>query len=330
MISPHRVKYNKISSNELNILDLIMCVTFDSDNGDTTTFLGREAVASETYDGRYKRVHGYKYNESFSPKFTFTKSDFGDFTIDEVRQVLRWLTGISTASLLDVYYDDSNVVSWSAIGGWTEINTYKLANNRTVAITATFEAITPYAMSDLYTITKDVSYPTDNTITIDLKTDEPQHAVYPRITIQQNSDTSVIAIDHPMTDADNWVEGSVFQYIGNDRYYWIDADGVKHYASDTNDSSFETTSVSIRNTHTNDGGDVNAFDALVKNNIKGETVVLDGANRVVSSSRTSGRIFGDDFDWQWIPLYEGKNELSFVGNCTVTIEYRAPIKCGEF
>ena len=67
-------------------------------------------------------------------------------------------------------------------------------------------------------------------------------------------------------------------------------------------------------------------------------VVLDGANKVVSnySIDESGketmdiRIFGDDFSWNWIPLYEGKNELSFVGNCTVTIEYRYPIKCGEF
>ena len=130
-----------------------------------------------------------------------------------------------------------------------------------------------------------------------------------------------------MTDTDNWVEGSVFHYGGN--YYWVDADGVKH-TSATNTSGIETTSVSMRNTHTNDNGAVATFDTLVKNNIKGETVVLDGANRIVSSSRTSGRIFGDDFDWQWIPLYEGKNELSFVGNCTVTIEYRYPIKCGEF
>lgn len=329
MISPHRIKFREIESNELNILDLIMCVAFDSDNGDTTTFLGREAIASETYDGRYKRVHGYKYNELFSPKFTFTKSNFGDFTIDEVRQVLRWLTGVSTASLLDVYYDDSEVVSWSAIGGWTEVNTHKLANNRTVAITATFEAITPYAMSDIVSIPKDVSDPTNNTITINLKTDEPQHAVYPRITIVQHSNTNVIAIDHPMSDTDNWVEGSVFQHIDNEQYYWIDAEGEKH-TSDTNTSGFETTSVYIKNTHTNDSGVVTTFDTLVKHNIKGETIVLDGTNRVVSTSRTSGRIFGNDFDWAWIPLYEGENKLSFVGNCTATIEYRYPIKCGEF
>lgn len=329
MISPHRIKYCGIESTELNIIDLIMCVTFDSDNGEMSTYLNREAVASETYDGRYKRVNGYKYGESFSPKFTFTKSSFGDFTMDEVRQVLKWLTSVSRTSLLDVYCDDSNTVSWSAIGGWTEINTYKLANNRTVAITATFEAITPFALSDLYTITKDVSTPANNIITINVETDDPQYAIYPRITIQQNGSSSIVEINHVMTDDDKWLDGTVYYYRDGNMYYWIDAKGEKHNAS-TNTSGIETTSVSIRNTHTDDNGQITIFDTTIKKNVKGETVVLDGANRVVASSRSTGRTFGDDFDWTWLPLYEGKNVLSFVGNCTATVEYRYPIKCGEW
>ena len=87
--------------------------------------------------------------------------------------------------------------------------------------------------------------------------------------------------------------------------------------------------MSIRNTHTDDNDKISVFNTLVKHNVKGEIVVLDGANRVISTS-SENRIFGDDFSWDWIPLYEGKNELSFIGNCTVTIEYRTPIKCGEF
>jgi hypothetical protein len=135
-----------------------------------------------------------------------------------------------------------------------------------------------------------------------------------------------------MTDADHWVEGSVFHYILKDRYYWVDDKGVKHDFG-TNESGIETTSVSITNICTGDNDDdyeIRVFDSLVKNNIKGEIVTLDGANNIVSSSRANGRIFDKDFSWEWIPLYEGQNTLSFVGNCTVTIEYRYPIKCGEF
>lgn len=322
MINPHRIKFNNFYSTDF---DLICCVTFESDNGETDTFLNREQIVSESYDGRYRRSHGFKYSDVFSPKFTFTKNNFGDFSLEEQRRVLSWLTSKSTASFLSVFYDDSEVIEFECLGGWSEISTHKLANNRTVAITATFESVSPFAFSPLQTITKDVSKPTDNKIIINLETDDIQNAVYPRITIKQNSTTNIISINHEMGDTDNWVDGSVF-YNGVN-YYWVDVNGTKH-TSTTNTSNIQTTSVSIRNIYTDDYGNVSTFNTLVKKNVKGEIVTLDGANRVVSSSST--RIFGDDFDFNWIPLYEGKNELSFVGNCTVTIEYRTPIKCGEF
>ena len=322
MISANRIIYNQFSSQDF---DLKTCLSFDSDSGETESYLTREAVASESYRGDFKRVHNYKYNEVLAPTITLIKENFQDFTLDEHRKVLKWLTSKDTASFLTVYHDDSEVVSYEILGAFTEIQTYKAGNGRIVGITAVFESVAPWAFSPLRIITKDVSNPVDNIITINLETDDPHNAVYPRITIQQDNLTNVIDINHTMTDADNWVEGSVFKYDGN--YYWVDSEGVRH-TSTNNISGFETTSVSIRNTYTDYKNNVSVFDTLVKNNVKGETIVLDGANRVVSS--TSTRIFGDDFSWNWTPLYEGQNELSFVGNCTVTIEYRTPIKCGEF
>lgn len=322
MISANRIEYNGYSSLDFN---LITDIAFDEDSGETNTYLSKEAVASESYRGEFKRIHNFKYTETLTPKFTFIKKDFSDFDITEVRKVLKWLTSPSNASFLSVYEDDSNVLDFEILGGFTEVSLYKLGNGRTVGIVATFESAYPYALSPLKTITKDISNPTDNTITINIDTDEPESAVYPRITIQQNSKENIININHPMTDADNWVVGSVFNY--NQTYYWVDTDGVKR-ESNTNNSQLDTTSVSIRNTYTDNHGKTSAFDTLVKNNVKGEIVVLDGANRVVSSSST--RIFGDDFSWNWLPLYDGKNELSFIGNCSVTIEYREPRKVGEY
>ena len=63
MVSPHKIRYNNMESVELPI-DLIIEVAFDSDNGETSAYLNRDAVASEMHDGRYKRVHRYKYSES--------------------------------------------------------------------------------------------------------------------------------------------------------------------------------------------------------------------------------------------------------------------------
>jgi hypothetical protein len=374
MISPHRVKFNKISSNELGILDLVMCVAFDSDNGETNSFLNREAVASENHDGRYRRVTRYKYNELFTPKFTFMKKDFGNFTMEEVRQILKWLTSIEMASLLDVYYDDSEVISWSAIGGWTEINTYKFANNRTVGITATFEAVTPYAFSDLRTMTKTISSDADNKITINIDTDDNQ-PVYPRITIKEKgiiipiaagtvlnmysdmvpntvyyngstyywkADESALVTgnmepnygwpkvnrDTVYTATDEIKDGTVYYYTSDQKYRWIDPYAFK---SSTSNPNLATTSVKITNKH---------YDLLdrfigvstmtIKNNGSTETVVVDGANKVISSSSIR-RIFGDDFvNWSWLPLYDGKNELTVEGNCEVTLEFREVRKVGEY
>lgn len=408
MISIHRLIYNGYSSEDF---DLCCQLAFDSDSGESNSYLSREAVASETYRGDLKRVHSYKFTESLAPTITFVDKNFGDFDLERQRKVLKWLTSKDTASFLTVYHDDSEVVSYEILGGFTEIQTYKLGNGRVVGFTAVFESVAPWAFSALQTMTKDVTKeidttmyywtstlvsgtsvpqylltqvqtpkigtivysvqsaiigsiitaePTfygaiskinadgsyvvnnttfkltqqgtktkhsyDNKIIINLETDDPQNAVYPRITIQEQG--IVVAIKYAMGDQDTWVDGSVFQDTNTNIFYWVDAKGEKH-TSTSNTSEFNTTSVSIKNIHIDDIAKVTVFDTLVKKNTGDETVVLDGANRVVSSSSES-RIFGDDFSWNWTPLYEGKNELSFVGNCTVTVEYRYPIKCGEF
>lgn len=275
MVSPHRIKYNRIFSNELNMPDLIMCVAFDSDNGETPTFLKREAVASESHDGRYKRIHGFKYTETFAPKFTFMKQDFGDFTIDEVRIVLKWLTSKDTTALLETYYDDSSVVSWASIGGWVDLQTHKLANNRTVAITAVWDSVSPFAFSDLYTITKTITEE-DNKITINIDTDDNK-PVYPRVTIQTN---------------------------GNN--------------------------ITFINEHTDFFNVSKSYNSLeLKNNASEEKIIVDGANKILSSSSTK-RIFGDDFNWVWLELYDGKNEITVNGTCDVTLEWREVRKVGEY
>lgn len=324
MISVNRIVFNKFSSQDF---DLICDLAFDGDGGETDSFLTREAVESESYRGEFKRVHNYKYTESFAPKFTFIKKDFEDFTFEEQRRVIKWLTSTHNASFLTVYYDDSEVVTWEALGGFTEITTYKIGNGRTVGFVVTFESVNPYALSELHTITKDVSNPTDNIITINLETDEPQSCVYPRITVKQNNVTSIVEVSRALTDADQWLDGVVYHYDGT--YYWVDNAGKKHISA-TNDSGFKTTGVAITNKCIDENQETKVASTRVINNIIGETVVLDGANKVISSSRTNGRIFGDDFDWSWMPLFEGINTISVIGNCTVTLEWRTPIKCGEY
>jgi hypothetical protein len=382
MVNPHKIKYNNTFSTAL-VTDLLVCVAFEGDNGEVGSYLNKEAVATETYDGRYRRVHSYKYNEFFSPKFTFIKKNFGDFEMKEVREVLKWLTSTSQPALLEVYYeheDDNVAADFATIGNWTEINTYKAGNNRTIGVTATFESTMPYALSSLYTITKTIADPTDNKITITIDTDEPQVAVYPRVKVKHNglsivniptgtvydilsdmvpntvyyngsnyywksdlpskctgatkptySGWKVVVIDHPYGDADVWEENTIYYYengLTNNKYYWIDPYTFKVSTSNPN---LSTTSVRIRNKHIEPLSKEEEIVSIttIKNNNLTEEITIDGANKIVYSNSVN-RIFGEDFNLEWLELYDGTNEITIEGNCEIELLWRTPLKIGEW
>lgn len=370
MINPHHIKFAGISSEELNMLDLIMCAAMDSDNGESESFLNRSAVQSETHDGRYKPTVRYKFDEVFAPKFTFLKKDFKDFTQEDVRILLKYLTSRDTPALLEVFDDDSNSVSFAVIGGWTEVNLYKLANNRVIGITATFSATTPFAFSDLYTVTSTISSPTNNKITINIDTDDNK-PVYPKVTIKHNGSVvripdgkvltttsimventayfngttyywkaagkvsgkakpgynwDVVKVNHAYTDADTWDKNKIYYYEAANTYYWIEP--YYFHSSETN-PNLATTSVVFTNKHTDFFNQSKVLpQTIVKNNNTTETIVLDGANRIISSSSVN-RVFDTDFEnWHWLELLDGKNEITIEGNCTVTLEWREVRKVG--
>ncbi len=228
MVSPQKIKYNGIFSTDLSPLDIIIDVAFETDNGATSSYLNRSAVASESYDGRYKNTYRYKHDELFSPKFTMVKKDFSDFTQEEVRKILKYLTSTDKPALLEVYYDGaSNIVDWAAVGGWINIETYKLANNRTVGIVATFEAVTPYAMSRSYSITKTISSAIDNKIIIEIDTDDNK-PICPRITINHGYGAtahSIVNLPDNVTfnsiiDMVDYVENTVYYNAVENMYYY--------------------------------------------------------------------------------------------------------------
>lgn len=290
---------------------------FDSDNGEVNSFLNREGVSFETYKGSYRYVSNYKYNELMSPKITFIKDDFSDFKQNEVQSVLAWLTHSSTPSFADFYDDaDSNIISYSLLGGWTDIQLYKVSNCRVVGIVAAFESTTPYALSPVRTTTKIITSP--QTFTINCDTDEYDELLYPKVVVTEGNSV-VVQADHAMTNMSEHVGGTVYKY--ENTYYWVDGDSVTQSQSSI-PQNWSTTSVLVENLTINSK-------TIVSNNIVGETITIDGANRVINSSRDR-RIFGEDFNFQWLPLKRGNNSIKVTGNCTIEITYRTPMKIGEW
>ena len=207
---------------------------------------------------------------------------------------------------------------------------YKIANKRVVGVTAVWDSISPFCLSDLYTVTKTISSSTDNKITIEIDTDDNK-PVYPKITIQENGSVVRIPTGKTLTYLSDMIENTV--YFNGTTYYWKtenSTDPVYFHESTTNPNLY-TTSVKFTNTHTDFLHQSTVLDStIVKNNNTTEIITLDCANRVIASNSVN-RIFDDDFvDWRWLPLRDGKNEIAVEGNCTVTFEWREVRKVGEY
>lgn len=322
MLALNRITYAGFSSVDLN---LIIDCAFDSDSGETSSFLNREAIATDSYLGDYRRIHTFKHNEFFAPKFTFIKRDFSDFSASEYRRLVSWLTSKSTASVLTAYRNESDNVEFELIGGWTEIQPYKLANHRTVGVTAVFESVTPWAMSPIRKVEAIITQPT--ILNIQCNTDEWESFIYPKITIKQSGNI-IVDITRDMASMiwnnNNYTEGTVYHCDGI--YYWktLNANGnLSNYMDTTPPSNWYTTSVVLYNETTD-------TETYIKGNTANETVVLDGANRLIYTEGNLDRVCGNDFGWKWLPLKMGENVIKVVGNCEITIEWRNVIKLGEY
>lgn len=211
MIGPYKIQWQNLSSLDFN---LWVELSFDEDSGSTSTFLNRENITTEHYNGK-RTIHRARYTEVLTPTITFIKQNYEDFTADENRSILSWLTSSEKPGYLEVFHDDSEVVSYRLLGNWTTIDQYKLGNGRVVGYVATFESSTPYALSRKITypevygdIEEIANNDEDNDyLTIDkigefnitCNSDEYGKLLYPKVTIKfTGNDIYMYSATHPL------------------------------------------------------------------------------------------------------------------------------------
>lgn len=210
MLSPFKISWNGLSSLDLNLWTELSIG--GSDNGATTSFLNRESVQTERYDGRYRRIYGYKYQDVLTPTITFIKQDYKDFTSEENRRVLSWLTASDKPGWLEIYHDDTEVLSYQLFGNWTEIEQHKLASGRVIGYTCSFESSNPYAWSVKHEITK--QYSMFGTFDITCHSDEYNKLLYPTITIKFSDDSVYVPIDRNILEDEkyNMIPNVIYSY----------------------------------------------------------------------------------------------------------------------
>jgi hypothetical protein len=238
MIDAHKVVFNGLDNFEF---DITPHLSFDGSNGGESSFLNRDSIYSEHYDGSFRRIHSYKYNEVLSPTFTFLKENFSDFDESENRRVLSWLTGSSKPGWIEIYKDDSNVISYRLFGNFIDVEVYKLGNSRVVGYVATFESSAPYAFSRPMSWPQNldnlpqyeyqlVNSSKENTqFKIECETDEYSKVLYPKVTIKYKSDSIYLPVngqtDPTADDTYDMIPNVIYSYKETLR---ININGERH------------------------------------------------------------------------------------------------------
>lgn len=383
MISPYKIKWAGLSSLDL---DLWTELSFDGDSGPTSTFLNKENIITEHYDGR-RTIHRSKHQDVLTPTVTFVKQDYEEISFDENRKILSWLTSSEYPGYLEVYHDDSEVMSYKLFGNWTEVEQYKLSGSRVAGYVATFESSAPYAYSrkftypEVYATTDEINNNDENNdylavsgteeITIICNSDEYNKLLYPKVTIIfDESNTYFPVTTDPMASNYTMIPNVIYSYNGKlyinvnqgdaddqgkyviaeslstdtpassalvGRHYYFPQDKtVKKVVTDSSNTNYAWKIVSIvgsaikiDNSYTLNG-EATTKEVIVAGGAPGETIVLDGNNKVISGGVDNQlRIVGDDFNWEWPSLVSGENILAVTGNCRIKFEWLEPRKVGS-
>lgn len=343
--------------------DVLVDVSFEDDNGTVESFLNKEAMTSTVFDGTRRNIHGYKYNEVLTPRFTLVKKNFTEFTEMENRRILAWLTSSTKAERMVCYKDDSEVISFVLIGNITQIEQRKISNNRVIGYELTFEHCAPWAYSPTRTYKKTITTP--EPLEVYCHTDVYEKHLYPKIEVTIGDSLYLSVEENPMADTYIMLDNTVYEYNNNlyvkingqkqtlsdvfetdierqvcdgttyNKYYLCNTDLYIYKGIINDDSTYAWERLiktgagfEITNTYYENGQDVSVV-ARVTGCHKHETITFDGENRVISSSETPMRVIGDSFNWDWIYFIPGKNSITVSGGCDITFKWVEPIKIGN-
>lgn len=204
---------------------------FEPDNGEVDSFLSMEQVYTDSYDGTKRHVYGAKYSDVSVVLIPLVKSDFSNFSVQDVRNVLRWLTGVRNSAWLDLYVNDK--VEYSFLGSVTNVRQYKM-DALCNGIIVEFTSVSPWAYSSMQTVKQDIEQ--SSIITIFNETDDLYTYVYPKVVYKNTSgDTLTIcntSIDEETTTLSNIAINEVVTFDSNQFIYSDNT--AKIYGNDFN------------------------------------------------------------------------------------------------
>lgn len=312
-MSSYYPSFNYMGFNSLKDKHLVV-TAFDADQGEVDTFLGMDPIYTENSDGTRRIDYGAKHNSVAVVKISVIKSNRKDFTVAEVRDFLRWTTGVKQNSYLDFLIGDE--IKFSFLGRVTNAYQQKL-DARTIGLSIEFTSVSPWAYSPLQTlgcsIGQDLSINTNGILSkgqglslLNVDNGVLYNGTDGGAGLFQVTDSGVVYIDN-----------SVKLRIDNktdDLYSYIILDTVFYNINSNN--------VSIKNITLNE-------ETTISNMSKNEIIQLSSGQFIISD--ITNKLFGDTFNFVWPRLSPGINEFLVSGDGMGSIEftYRYPMKVGD-
>ena len=300
---------------------------FDPDDGFKDTFLSMDPVYEESRHGEYRFDYGARYNSVSTIEITIIKRDLTDFSIDDVRSTLRWLTGSRTNSWLDIYC--GNVFQYSFLGRVTDVKQRKL-DGRIIGLMIIFTSISPWAFSKQFEFNRTIMQTLsaeENTYGLTLTKNSNEMSINKEGVLCNGPESNdsgtfdidasgVISVRNIITaNIDNQTD-DLYTYINldirfeNESCKWVEI---------TNNTIGETTKVE------------NLENGEIVDIINKHFIVSYGIDQVSGQLVNNNRIFGDDFNFVWPRLLPGVNDfiVNGNGNGRLKFSYRYPMKIGD-
>ena len=307
--------YNGINSaKDMGLI--IAAFESNTDNGLTDTFLSMDIMSDDYYDGTKRYTYNSRYNTQATITMTVVKNNGKDFSLQQVRSCLKWLTGAKIDSWLDMYNGDE--IKYSFLGRVTNVQNYKL-DARIVGLTITFTSVSPWAFSAPQTF---------------------DCRIYQLMNIDSNgvlqkggSDTTSLGVTSDGVLCVSSVdEGSYFNISSYGSAY---LDTLYRTKID-NQSDDLYTYIYLDITYQNETSNR----ISIKNETLGEeSIITDiAANEQISISAKQfivsdkpNKIFGDSFNFVWPRLAPGMNDFVIEGDGrgAAYFTYRYPMKVGD-
>lgn len=182
--------------------DLITSVSFDAGFDQIGTATAVEGVTSDKYDGT-RIDYSSRYLEQVELQITMIKKDYTDFTREDKRAILRWLSANKQASWIQLYDDEGGEII-EFFGRFTSVEE-KTADSRTIGMIAVFTSPFPYGFSPLRKINQ--TFIGSEIVKIQNDTDVLDEYVRPYFTIMLSESVDRLSVKNINTNTTVFIEG---------------------------------------------------------------------------------------------------------------------------